>query len=396
MWPLDANLALFGIYNGEGGMRVSFNDQDYFHHRDRRPSLLSYLAAALLGAVIGGLIVAMLSPILLRNAPEPKYGQNTPSPPPVAAGTETPVIKIAETVSPTVVGISNRINVSTFFAHQRVEKGAGSGVVFDENGYIVTNYHVIKDADQLEVTLQDGKKVPGKVIGFDQRSDLAVVKINEKNLKAAAFGNSDSLRVGELAVAIGNPLGEELASTVTAGVISALNRSVDVDEQRFQLIQTDAAINPGNSGGALVNSRGEVIGINSVKIADITIEGLNFAIPINVVKPITESIIKYGKVIRPWVGILGGDVNQYVADQYNLAVDSGVYVSEIPPGGPADKAGMKPGDVIISFNKTQVKNFGDLRSFVDKQKIGEKVQVGIMRGKEQKVLTLTLEQLPEQ
>lgn len=375
---------------------MSFNDHDYFHHGDRRPSLLSYLAAALLGAVIGGLIVAMLSPMLLRNAPEPKNGQKTPSPPPLAAGTETPVIKIAETVSPTVVGISNRVNVSTFFAHQRVEKGAGSGVVFNENGYIVTNYHVVKDADQLEVTLHDGRKVPGKVIGFDQRSDLAVVKINEKNLKAAAFGNSDSIRVGELAVAIGNPLGEELASTVTAGVISALNRSVDVDEQRFQLIQTDAAINPGNSGGALVNSNGEVIGINSVKIADITVEGLNFAIPINVVKPISESIIKYGKVVRPWVGILGGDVNQYIADQYNLAVDTGVYVSEIPSGGPADKAGMKPGDVIISFNKTQVKNFGDLRSFVDKQKIGEKVQVGIMRGKERKVLTLTLEQLPEQ
>lgn len=375
---------------------MSFDDRDFFHNSDRRPGLLSYLAVGLIGAVIGGLIVVFSSPLLVRPAPESNYRQNSQSPPPVTAGSESPVIKIAETVSPAVVGISNRVNVSTFFAHQRVEKGAGSGVIFDKEGYIVTNYHVIKDADQLVVTLHDGKQVPGKVVGFDQRTDLAVVKINEKNIKVANFGNSDKVRVGELAVAIGNPLGEELASTVTVGVISALNRSVDIDEQRFQLIQTDAAINPGNSGGALVNSRGEVIGINSVKIADITVEGLNFAIPINTAKPIIDSIIKYGKVIRPWIGIMGGDVNPYIADEYGLAVETGVFVSEIPPDGPAAKGGMKAGDVIIAFNGKQVKNFGDLRSHVDKQKIGDKVQVEVMRGKEKKVLTLTLEQLPEE
>ncbi|MHB9093959.1 MAG: S1C family serine protease, partial [Eubacteriales bacterium] len=228
------------------------------------------------------------------------------------------------------------------------------------------------------------------------RTDLAVIKVDEDGLRTATLGNSDKVRVGELAVAIGNPLGEEFASTVTAGVISALNRTVDIEEKQFRLIQTDAAINPGNSGGALADSRGEVIGINSVKIVDVNVEGLNFAIPSNTVKPIVESIIKFGKVIRPWIGILGGDVNPALAEQYSLAVDSGVFVSELPPGGPADKAGMKSGDVIVSLNKNEVRNFSDLRNRVDNQKIGDTIEMVIMRGKEKKTLNLTLQQMPEQ
>jgi len=373
---------------------MSINDRD-FYYGERRRGHFSCLIAALLGAIVGGLMVVMVSPLLSPKAPAPDNRGDNKSLPPVVASAESPVIKIADTVSPTVVGISNRVNVSAFFAHQRVEKGAGSGVVFDKDGYIVTNYHVIENADQLVVTLTDGKQVPGKVIGVDRRTDLAVVKVNEKGLKTAVFGNSDKVRVGELAVAIGNPLGE-FASTVTAGVISAVNRSVDVDEERFRLLQTDAAINPGNSGGALVNSMGEVIGINSIKISDITIEGLNFAIPINTVKPIVESLIKHGKVVRPWIGILGGDVNPYVAEQYGLAVEKGVFVNELPPGGPADKAKMKPGDVIISFNKEEIKNFSDLRAVVEKQKIGDKVEVVVMRGKEKKTLMMTLAEMPQQ
>ena len=372
-----------------------YRDDRDFYSGERQPSLLSYMAAALLGAVIGGLIVAHTTPLLAKKTPSMEPPNNNQALPPVISTYESPVIQIAERVSPTVVGISNRVNVSSFFAHQRVETGSGSGVIFDEDGYIVTNYHVIKDADQLAVTLPNGKQVSGKVIGTDQLTDLAVVKVNEKGLKAAAFGNSDKIRVGELAVAIGNPLGEELFSTVTSGVISAVNRSVDIQEQQFRLIQTDAAINPGNSGGALVNSRGEVIGINSVKIVDVNIEGLNFAIPSNVVKPIVESIIKNGRVIRPWIGILGGSVSKVMAEQYGLATDKGVFVSELPAGSPAGKAGMKSGDVIISFNKQEVTNFGDLRGSVDKQKIGDKVEVIILRGKGKVTLNVTLEKMPE-
>ena len=373
-----------------------YRDDHEFYSGDRRPSLLSYLAAALLGAVIGGLFVAFLTPLLSKKQPEIEYAKYNQSVAPIVSSTQSPVIQIAEKVGPTVVGISNRINVSTFLARERVERGSGSGVIFAADGYIVTNYHVVKDADQLLVTLPTGKQVPAKIIGLDQRTDLAVIKVEETGLKTATFGDSDKVRVGELAVAIGNPLGEELASTVTAGVISALNRTVDVEEKQFRLLQTDAAINPGNSGGALVNSRGEVIGINSVKIVDVNVEGLNFAIPSNSVKPIAESIIKYGKVIRPWLGIMGGDVNPALAEQYGLVVKTGVFISELPLGGPGGKAGLKSGDVIIFLNKNEIKNFEDLRNIVEKQKIGDKVEVIVMRGKEKKSLTVILEQMPEQ
>lgn len=370
------------------------NDRD-FYSGDRRPSLLSYLAAALLGAIIGGLLVVYLTPLLLKKLPaEENARYNNNAAPPVADSSESPVIRIAQEVGQTVVGISNRVSVSSFFSSQRVETGSGSGVVLSKDGYIVTNYHVVKDADQLLITLPNSKRVPGKIIGVDQRTDLAVIKVEEKGLQPAVFGNSDDIRVGELAVAIGNPLGEELASTVTAGVISALNRTVDIEEKQFKLIQTDAAVNPGNSGGALVNPHGEVIGINSIKIVDVNVEGLNFAIPSNTVKPIVDSIIKYGKVVRPWIGVVGGDVNEPLAERYNLAVSKGVFVSELPAEGPAQKAGIKAGDVIVNLNKKQIADFGDLRDILEKLKIGDVVEVVVMRGKQEKTFSLTLGEMP--
>jgi serine protease Do len=377
---------------------MSGDDRDFYYAQNQkpRPSLLAYLAVALIGAVIGGFIVASAIPELIKNEAKLNSPNITQSLPPIASTGDSPAVRIAETVGPTVVGISNRVDVNSFFAHQNIEQGTGSGVVFDANGYIVTNYHVIQSSDQIIVTLPNGKKVNGKVVGTDQRTDLAVVKVEEKGLKAAIFGDSDKIRVGELAVAIGNPLGEELASTLTAGVISAINRSVDVEEQRFRLIQTDAAINPGNSGGALVNFRGEVIGINSIKIVDVNVEGLNFAIPSNTVKPIVESIIKNGKVIRPWIGILGGDVNPDIAEQYNLSSDTGVFVSELPSGSPAGKAGLKSGDVIVSINGQIVKSFVDLRAALDKQKVGDKVEVIVQRGKNAQTFNIILEQMPQQ
>ena len=353
----------------------------------------SYLLVALLGALVGGLIVALVLSQLGTNEQTfkaKKSGQLQTN-----ISSVSPVIEIAERVGPNVVGISNRVNMSALHGSQRVEKGTGSGVIFDEQGHIVTNYHVIQDSDQLVVTLSSGKQLAAQIIGVDPRTDLAVIKVKERGLKAVTFGDSDKIKVGELAVAIGNPLGEELASTVTAGVISALNRTVDVNEQRFRLIQTDAAINPGNSGGALVNARGEVIGINSIKIVDVDVEGLNFAIPSNTVKPVADSIIKYGKVIRPWIGILGSDVNPALIERYNLTVDQGVFVSELPKGSPARDAGMQAGDVIIKLNGAAIKNFGDLRSLVEKQKIGAKVEITITREAKEKTLTVILKQMPE-
>jgi len=373
---------------------VFSHDRD-FYSGGRRPSSLSYLAAALLGAIIGGLLVVYFTPQLIRKPPaENNANYNNKNVPPVAVSSDSPVIQIAEKVGPTVVGISNRVSVSSFFSNRRVETGSGSGVILSEDGYIVTNYHVLEDADQLLITLPNSQKKPAKIIGVDQRTDLAVIKVDEKGLQPAVLGNSDEVRVGELAVAIGNPLGEELASTVTAGVISALNRTVDIEEKQFQLIQTDAAVNPGNSGGALVNSRGEVIGINSIKIVDVNVEGLNFAIPSNTVKPIVDSIIKYGKVVRPWIGVIGGDVNEALAERYNLAVSKGVFVSELPEGGPAQKAGIKAGDVISYLNKSEIADFSDLRSIIESLKIGDVIEVTVMRGENEKIFTLTLEEMP--
>lgn len=372
-----------------------YNEDRDFYTGERRPSLFSFMAVALLGAIIGGLMVAFLSPFLTGSPTDINNRGFDKSPPPIVSNKESSVVEIAEKLSPTVVGISNRVDVSRFFTHQRVERGAGSGVILDKEGYIVTNYHVIEGADQLIVTLASGKQVPGKVVGSDQRTDLAVIKVNESGLQAAAFGDSDKVKVGEMAIAIGNPLGAQFASTVTVGVISAVNRSVNIDERRCQLLQTDAAINPGNSGGALVNSRGEVIGINSIKIVDVNVEGLNFAIPSDTVKPIVEAIIKQGKVVRPWVGILGGDVTPGIAEQFNLSVNTGVLVSELPEGSPAARAGIEAGDVIVRLGGTEVKEFADLRSILDKRKIGDTVEIEIVRGKEKKTITMKLEQMPD-
>lgn len=373
------------------------NDRDLYY-REKRPGLLSYLLVSLAGAVVGGILVAYLLPGIIP-APETENkkapsGQVTP---PITGNTgDSPVIAIAEKVGPAVVGITNKVNVETFFAHRNVEQGSGSGVIFDARGYIVTNYHVIQNTDQIVVTLPDGKQVPGRVVGVDERTDLAVVKVDARNLPVARFGNSDQVRVGELAVAIGNPLGAEFARTVTAGVISAVNRSVSVDaQQQFRLLQTDAAISPGNSGGALVNSRGEVIGINSVKIVAEEVEGLNFAIPINTVKPIVESIITRGKVVRPWLGVIvRGDVDPEMARQFGLPVDYGVVIEAADPGAPAAKAGLQGNDIIIALDNQPVKDYPALREALEKKKIGDQVEVTVIRDKQKRKFNLTLAEMP--
>jgi len=376
-----------------------FQDDRDFYYRDKRPGLLSYLLVSLVGALIGGLLVAYLLPVINR-APGPQGGQppqGQVSPPVAGQGGESPVIEIAEKVGPAVVGITNKVNVDTFFAHEKVERGSGSGVVFDARGYIVTNYHVIQGSDQITVTLPDGKQIPGRVVGVDSRTDLAVIKVTAENLTVARFGNSDNIKVGELAVAIGNPLGAQFARTVTTGVISAVNRTVDVEVQQFRLLQTDAAINPGNSGGALVNSRGEVIGINSVKIVAEEVEGLNFAIPINTVKPIVESIINRGKVVRPWLGVVvRGDVDKAMAEQFGLPVDYGVVVAATEAAAPAAKAGIQANDIIIALDDQPVKDYPGLREGLEKKKIGDKVKVTVLRDKQKKDFTLVLAEMPAQ
>lgn len=315
-------------------------------------------------------------------------------------GDGTSVAPIAQKAGPAVVGIRATIRTSLehFFGPEaeqsRVE---GSGVILDSNGYIMTNYHVVQDADPrndsrqsvtLEVFLSDKRQAKAKFVGGDPLNDLAVIKIDLKNLPVAELGDSSKLQVGALAVAIGNPLGLEFAGSVTTGVISALNRTVSIEDRTLNLIQTDAAINPGNSGGALVDSEGKVIGINTVKISVSGVEGLGFAIPINTAKPIVAQLIKYGYVKgRPFIGIGGREITEEIARYYNLPL--GIYVVSVAPGSGAAKAGIRKRDILIGMAGKTVTSMQDLNTIKNGYKAGDTVKVTIIRGKKKLELNLT-------
>ena len=248
---------------------------------------------------------------------------------------------------------------------------------------------------QIIVSLPDGRTVKGKVLGADAVTDLAVVKIDADNLTVATFGDSDTLQVGEPAIAIGNPLGLEFRGSVTAGVISALNRSIEVGERKFNLIQTDAAINPGNSGGALVNADGEVVGINSAKVAVSGVEGIGFAIPINTAKPILQELAERGRVARPYLG--ASLMDQEIANRYGFEINlhGGIFLVKVVPGSPAAKADIRPGDIILSFNGNKVKTALDLRTALSKCKVGDRAEVTIMRNGQRESRTVVLEEVPK-
>lgn len=292
----------------------------------------------------------------------------------------TPVVRAARAVGPAVVGITNKAVARDWFNNQfEIEQGVGSGVIFRADGYIVTNNHVIAGAKEIIVSLADGRSVSGELIGTDEITDLAVVKIDADNLTAAEFGDSDDIMVGEPAIAIGNPLGLEFQGSVTAGVISALNRTLNLNDRQFKLIQTDAAINPGNSGGALVNADGLVIGINSAKLAANGVEGMGFAIPINTVRDIVAELMEKGRVIRPWLGVGVFDKETAARQGYRLNADAGVYVEHVDKDGSAGAAGIRRGDIILEIASKPVNTVGELRSAVAEQKVGTVIQVKLQR-----------------
>ncbi|MBC8016030.1 MAG: trypsin-like peptidase domain-containing protein, partial [Sporomusaceae bacterium] len=264
------------------------------------------------------------------------------------------------------------------------------------NGYIATNNHVVANAQEILVSLADGRILNGRVLGADSITDLAVVKVDATGLPAAVLGDSDSLLVGEPAIAIGNPLGLEFRGSVTAGVISALNRSIEIGERKFKLIQTDAAINPGNSGGALVNADSMVIGINSAKISIAGVEGIGFSIPINTARPILQSLIEKGRVVRAYLGVGIIDRNTAAAYGYEFKIDKGIYILKITKNGPAGKAGLKEGDIILKVAGMEINSVADLRGAVDAQAVGGKVDVLIIRGDKEQTVSVLLEEMPSQ
>ena len=316
----------------------------------------------------------------------------------ISGGRNTAIVQAAKKVGPAVVGITNKAFVRDFFNRvQLTERGTGSGVVYSKDGLIVTNNHVVAGAQEIVVSLPSGKTYPGRVLGADEATDLAVVKIDVKEpLTVAAFGDSDDIMVGEPAIAIGNPLGLEFRGSVTAGVISALNRSIDLGERKFKLIQTDAAINPGNSGGALVNADGQVIGINSAKVAVSGVEGIGFAIPINEAKPILAELESKGRIARPFIG--ASLIDKEIANKYGINVDlhDGLYVMKLSQGGPAWKAGIHVNDIITKYDGKQVTTVADLRDMINASGIGASVTITILRGDEEIDKYVTLTEIPEQ
>lgn len=314
---------------------------------------------------------------------------------PISEARNSYVVRAAQAIGPAVVGISSKAYARDFFNQKvLVEQGCGSGVIFDARGYIATNNHVVEGAQELAVSLADGRVLNAKVVGTDPATDLAVVKVEAANLPVAVFGNSDELLVGEPAIAIGNPLGMEFKGSVTVGVISALNRSLEIGERKFKLIQTDAAINPGNSGGALVNADGQLIGINSAKIAASGVEGIGFAIPVNLARPILQTLIEKGHIPRSYFGVSALDKELAAAYGYYLDIDKGVYVVRLQQDGPAYKAGIRQRDIILRIGSHDVNSVADLRSLVETYAIGATVNVTVQRGDRTLTLPVRLEEMP--
>ena len=302
----------------------------------------------------------------------------------------TSVADVVAKVKPSVVAINTETTVYDVFHKTRTQQGAGSGWIISEDGYIVTNTHVVGDAETVTVSLDDGRTYEADKVHADELTDIAVIKIDTTGLPVAEIGDSSVLRVGEPVVAIGNSLG--MGISATAGIASAVGVSLETSpgQTLLDLIQTDAAINPGNSGGPLLNTAGQVIGINSIKIATVGVEGMGYAISIDEALPVIEDLISRGKVVRAWLGVGLYTVTPLLSDQYSLAVDSGVVITEVVADSPAHKGGLQPGDVIVEFGGIQVATAQDLAQAIMSHEVGERVEIFYWREDTKMVTYATL------
>lgn len=311
-------------------------------------------------------------------------------------------IYAANKVLPSIVGISISYDVS-FWGRTQTSEANGSGVIISDDGYILTNNHVVSSSDssfyyevseakKITVSLNNGEQTyEAKIIGTDKQTDLAIIKIDASGLTAAELGDSSNVKVGEFVLAIGNPLG--LDTSVTSGIVSALERDITSEDGTvYHVMQTDCAINSGNSGGALVNSKGQVIGINTLKLAGTGIEGVGFAIPVNDTVEVYEQLIKYGKVLRPYIGISGSDLSESTAKRYNLP--QGIYVEKIAEDSNAKDSDLKVGDVITSINGNEVKTMEELNAIKNKLTIGDTITLKIYRSGEYLDIEIKLTEMP--
>ncbi|WP_096225885.1 S1C family serine protease [Geobacillus sp. FJAT-46040] len=378
----------------------------------RRGRFVSWLAASVAGAVIGSATTWYVAPKWMHEetnsqtetAETTAKSEALPLQP--TANVNTNMIAAINKVADAVVGVVNIQKQVDFFSDQAqdTEAGTGSGVIFKKDGnaaYIVTNNHVIEGANKVEVALANGKKVKAEIVGVDALTDLAVLKIPAEGVtKVASFGDSSKVKIGEPVAAIGNPLGLDLSRTVTEGIVSGKRTmpvSTSAGDWEIDVIQTDAAINPGNSGGALINSAGQVIGINSMKIAETGVEGLGFAIPSENVKPIVEQLMKDGKIKRPYLGVQLVDVADLSDDvrtnelKLPSNITSGAAVTSVEPFSPAAEAGLKSKDVIVAINGDKIDSVSALRKYLyTKTAVGDRIKLTIYRDGFETTVSVTL------
>jgi serine protease Do len=292
---------------------------------------------------------------------------------------EDVIVNAVEKVSKSVVNIASVRTVHDQLFRLFPVEGVGSGVIIDERCHVLTNNHVVDDAQTLKITLTDGSMFDGKVIGTDETTDLAVVKLDStESLPFAALGNSDNLKIGQIVIAIGNPFGLTGGPTVTTGIVSSLNRKIQFEKGILELIQTDAAINPGNSGGPLTNTNGEVIAINTAKMQ--YAHGIGFAVPINIAKSVMTELILNGRVInRPWIGISYVKITRQLSQYYRLPTTEGVLIAHVEPYSPADNAGLRKGDIIETVDGKRIDDTAEISLNVRKKNINDKLTITINR-----------------
>lgn len=397
---------------------MGYYDQDYeTRYRKQKGNRGGYFLASLVGAILGVFLIVVALPRIGfdvlpystdSDVEEGTTNNDTVRTENVSLNVVTDITKAVEKAGDAVVGITNLQTTSFWSESSSQEAGSGSGVIYkklDGKAYVVTNHHVIEGANSLEVTLSDGTKLEAKLRGSDVWTDLAVLEVDGNKIETIAeFGDSDALKIGEPVIAIGNPLGATFSGSVTQGIVSGLERAIPVDinqdgaiDWQAEVLQTDAAINPGNSGGALINISGQVIGINSMKIAQSSVEGIGLSIPIKSAEPIISDLEEFGEVKRPYMGIQLQSVNEVSAyhqkETLKLPEDvtSGVVIMTVDPNSPAEQAGLEDLDVIVEMDGDPIKDVIDLRKHLyNKKKVGDQLKIKFYRAGKLQETTIKL------
>ena len=390
----------------EKPVKIKKNEIEIKNTEDKKrksKGFTSYIVLALCAAIIGGMVGGYIFPTYLYGNVIPlpeKFQQKIEQNESTTINTSDNInfaAAVVEKASDSVVGITTRETFRDYFGSQKIQEGIGSGVIVREDGYILTNSHVISDgnSDSIEVLFSDGTTSSAEVLWFESLLDLAIIKVERTNLKAAELGDSDSLVVGEPVVAIGNPLSLDLDRTVTSGIVSGLDRTLRLENSEIEpLIQTDASINPGNSGGPLLNAQGQIVGINTAKM--VSAEGLGFSIPINEAKPILNKIVSGEKIEEVYIGISGVDLDTYEERLgVNLNPEFGVVIVEILKDSPAYKAGLKAGDIIQNIDGYRIENMNNIIRKLYEYNKGDTVEIEIIRDSEEIDIELEFEEKPE-